>query len=63
MKVKIMSRALDLALSQFEARSLALPSFARLRSVFARATQVEAAASALYSENQSIRSSSRGWMI
>ncbi len=58
-----MSRAISLALSHIETRSFALPSFERLRSSFARVTKVEAAASAIYSDNQAIRASSRGWMI
>ena len=58
-----MSRALSLALSHIETRSLVLPSFERLRNAFARAIHVEAAATILYADNQAIRSSSRGWMI
>jgi hypothetical protein len=58
-----MSRAISLALSHIETRSLSIPSFERLRSVFVSATKVEAAATTLYSDNQAIRTSSRGWMI
>ncbi len=58
-----MSRAINLALSHIETRSLSIPSFERLRSVFAHATKVEAAAATLYSDNQAIRNTSRGWMI
>ena len=58
-----MTRAITLALNHIEARSLSLPSFERLRGAVARATRVEAAATTLYSDNQAIRHSSRGWMI
>ncbi len=58
-----MTRAINLALSHIESRKLALPGFERLRGAFARATKVEAAATAIYSDNQAIRGSSRGWMI
>jgi hypothetical protein len=58
-----MTRAFNIALSHIEARSLALPSFERLRNAFAHATKVEAAAATIYSDNQAIRGSSRGWMI
>ncbi len=58
-----MSRTLSLALSHIETPSFALPSFERLRSSLARATHVEAAAVTIYSENQAIRNSARGWMI
>ena len=58
-----MSRAISIALSHFEPRSLSIPSFEVLRGAFARATKVEAAAATIYSDNQAIRASSRGWMI
>ena len=58
-----MTRAINLALNHIEARSINLPSFERLRGVFSRATKVEAAATTIYSNNQAIRHSSRGWMI
>jgi hypothetical protein len=58
-----MTRALTLALSHIEARTSALPSFERLRSAFAHAIKVEAAAITIYADNQAIRGSSRGWMV
>jgi hypothetical protein len=58
-----MSRVISLALSHIEARSSALPRFDRLRSVYAQFTRVEDAATAIYSKNEAIRGSSRGWMI
>jgi hypothetical protein len=58
-----MTRAINLALSHIETRKLTMPSFERLRGAFAHATKVEAAAAKIYSENQAIRGSSRGWMI
>ncbi len=58
-----MTRAINLALSHIEARSFALPSFERLRSAVARATRVDATAVAIYSNNEAIRGSSRGWMV
>ena len=58
-----MTRAINLALSHIEARSFALPSFERLRSAVARATHVDATAAAIYSKNEAIRGTSRGWMV
>ncbi len=58
-----MTRAIGRALSHIEIRSLALLSFKRLRGAFGRAAVVDAAAIAIYSDNQAIRSSARGWMI
>ena len=49
-----MTRAINLALSHIEARSFALPSFERLRKAVARATQVDATAAAIYSNNEAI---------
>ncbi len=58
-----MSRAISIALNTFEVHGFELPRFQRLRSALARVGQVDAAATAVYSENQAIRNSSRGWMI
>jgi hypothetical protein len=58
-----MSRAISLALSHIETRNLVIPSFERLRNAFARVTTVDAAAATIYSDNQAIRNSSRGWML
>ena len=58
-----MTRAISLALSHIEVRTLAFPSFESLRNVVARATRVDAAAKAIYSNNEAIRGSARGWMV
>ena len=58
-----MSRAITLAIAQIEARTAALLGFERLRKAVARATSVDAVAAQIYSDNQAIRSSSRGWMV
>lgn len=58
-----MARAISNAISQFEARKLVVPGFSRLRSALVRAAHVDAVATSIYSENQAIRSSSRGWMV
>jgi hypothetical protein len=58
-----MPRVISLALSQIEAQTSVFPRFERLRNAYARFSRVEDAAVVLYSKNEAIRGSSRGWMI
>jgi hypothetical protein len=58
-----MSRSLTFALTQLEMPRLVFPSLAELRVSFSRATAVQADAAAMFAANETIRSSSRGWMV
>jgi hypothetical protein len=63
MKVKNMPRVIALALNQFEARGFELPSLRQFRAAYARITQVNADAAAMFAANDAVRSTARCWLL
>ena len=58
-----MSRAISLALNQFEVRGFEFPSLQSFHAVYSRLTRVNTDAAAVFVANENLRSSARGWLL